>query len=473
VLCRLYLGLPGWSFFLFIHQPSTFFQAGSSHSGSTFFNMRSSVFFALSAPLLALAAPARFYTKRAASDILVFKFADVLEQLESNFYQQALAKFQDADFQAAGYTSSQIPIEQFKSIASDEAAHSTVLQATLKAAGEQPITTCKFNFDSVLKDVTTMAAVARVVENVGVGAYLGGATLLTDPVLLAAAGSILTVEARHQTILNMLSSTGTAIPAAFDVALTPSEVLALAGPFISGCDTGIPANTPLTITNTGTVSPGTLLTFTAPTMNGTVPNDKLFCQMLVGGQPMSIPLPLSQCVVPEGINGPVAIFVTSDGQPLLNDVKDRATSQLIAGPALAFIDTQPQMLGQLLRTGGAVNNSGAGAASTATATISPAQASAIVSSAGSASAPAPTDANGASSPSPASGSGSGVHVNSGSASAAVPAASGSASAAAPAASGAVPVVNGASTAPANGGKPVLTTGKSADGHITVNGWKTT
>lgn len=86
-----------------------------------------------------------------------------------------------------------------------------------------------------------MAATARVVENVGVTAYLGGATLITDPVLLTAAGSILTVEARHQTILNILSGSGSSIPAAFDFALTPSEVLAIASPFITGgCEIPIP-----------------------------------------------------------------------------------------------------------------------------------------------------------------------------------------------------------------------------------------
>jgi len=71
--------------------------------------------------------------------------------------------------------------------------------------------------------------------------------------------------------------------------------------------------------------------------------------MLVGGQPTSIALPLKDCVIPKGINGPVAIFITSDGQPLINNVRDRATSQLIAGPTLAFVDTQPQLLGQLAR----------------------------------------------------------------------------------------------------------------------------
>lgn len=84
-----------------------------------------------------------------------------------------------------------------------------------------------------------MAATARVVENLGVAAYLGAAHLISDPVLLTAAGSILTVEARHQTILNVLTG-GSAIPQAFDIAFTPSQVLAVASPFISGCDLGVP-----------------------------------------------------------------------------------------------------------------------------------------------------------------------------------------------------------------------------------------
>lgn len=334
-----------------------------------------SILFALAVPLLASAAPARFLGKRAAADILVFQFADVLEQLESTFYQQGLAKFKDTDFTAAGFSSSQIPIEQLTNIQADEATHSKVLQAALKAAGAQPISGCKFNFDSVLTDVATMAATARVVEIVGVNAYLGAATLLTDPVLLAAAGSILTVEARHQTVLNILSGSGTAIPAPFDVPFTPNEVLAIASQFISGCSLGVSSNTPLSITNTGLVTPGTTLTFKADSINGTVSPDKLFCQMLIGGSPTAIPLPLSQCVVPSGVNGPVALFVTSDGQPLLNDVHDRAQKQVVAGPTLAFIDAQPQMLPQLVKTG----NSSQPLNYTTTQTISPAQASAVIS----------------------------------------------------------------------------------------------
>lgn len=117
------------------------------------------------------------------------------------------------------------------------------LQQTLAALGQEPITGCEFNFGDALSSVSTMAPVARVVEELGVTAYLGAAHLMSDPELLTTAASIVTVEARHQTILNLLNG-GTAIPQAFDLAFTPSQVLAVADPFISGCDIGVPGAIP-------------------------------------------------------------------------------------------------------------------------------------------------------------------------------------------------------------------------------------
>jgi len=314
---------------------------------------------------------------RANNDLLVLKFADVLEQLESTFYQTALSKFQESDFTSAGFVSPQIPIEQFSTIQKDESTHSATLQAAIKASGASPITTCQFNFDAVLKDVPTMAAVARVVEDVGVGAYLGAAHLISDPGVLTTAGSILTVEARHQTVLNILSGTGTPIPAAFDLALRPEEVLAIASPFFNGtCDLGVKPNPTLTITNNGTVAPGTTLTFQSSAING---QNNLFCQMMVGGNATALPLPLAECVVPQGINGPVALFVTSDGTPLANDVVNRTSDKVVAGPTIAFIDTNPQLLGQLAV--GGTNNTVPGSSGDITQTISPASATSIESSA--------------------------------------------------------------------------------------------
>jgi hypothetical protein len=72
------------------------------------------------------------------------------------------------------------------------------------------------------------------------------------------------------------------------------------------------------------------------------------CQMLTGGMPSSITLPIDQCVVPPGINGPVAIWVTSDMQPLNGDAVQRQSNAIVAGPTMAFIDVQSDAMGSLV-----------------------------------------------------------------------------------------------------------------------------
>jgi len=304
---------------------------------------------ALAAPLLVSAAPTR-HKRASANDILVLQFADVLEQLESIFYTQALAKFVAKDFTDAGISIPDIAIQGFQGILSHETAHSQFLEAALDAVGAQPVKGCTFNFDSVLTDVPTMISVARVVEAVGVGAYLGGATIVDDKSILVAAASILTIEARHQSFLNTISG-ATATPQPFDIALTPPQVLALAGGFITGCDLGIPANDPIAITNKGAVTPGTKLTFDSPAL-AKAGGKELSCQMLTGGgNATALSFPLDQCIVPSGINGPVAIFLTTDPQPLAANVVTQNASQILAGPTLAFIDTEPDALGSIVRKG--------------------------------------------------------------------------------------------------------------------------
>jgi len=340
--------------------------------------MRFAVLLGLTAtPLLTLAGPIKYTRDDSAPsssspDLLVFQFANVLEDLETQFYSQALSTFTDADFTDAGFSSAQLTTQLITTIQSDEQTHFQTLNQGIATLGGTPLS-CTFNFGDALSSVTSMINTARVVENIGVAAYLGGATLITDTVLLADAASILTVEARHQTILNMMSGTGNAIPQAFDIPLTPGEILAMASPFISGCTLPIPANVVLTITNTGTPVVGTALTFSYPSM----PSDtsSLFCQMLIGGSVIAIALPFDQCVVPPGINGPVAIFITSDGQPLLNNVRDRAQISIEAGPSMAFIDSAPDAITSLVRP-----SSSNGSLASSTSDVSPAAASAIAAS---------------------------------------------------------------------------------------------
>ena len=71
----------------------------------------------------------------------------------------------------------------------DEMSHATALESAIVAFGAEPISNCQFNFDSVLTDVPTTVAAARLVEHVGVGAYLGAANLLSDPRFVQLEGS--------------------------------------------------------------------------------------------------------------------------------------------------------------------------------------------------------------------------------------------------------------------------------------------
>jgi hypothetical protein len=88
---------------------------------------------------------------------------------------------------------------------------------------------------------------AQTLENVGVGAYLGAAPFINNPDFLAAAGSIMAVEARHAGYLNsyvMDPLTGNAgdedADPSFESPLTPEQVAAAAGPLIANLDGGQP-----------------------------------------------------------------------------------------------------------------------------------------------------------------------------------------------------------------------------------------
>ncbi|GAA5847937.1 hypothetical protein JCM9279_003500 [Rhodotorula babjevae] len=288
-------------------------------------------------------------------DVTVLQLAFVLENLEATFYQQALERFSFQVMVDAGLSQIQaaIVVEQVTQILVDEARHVAVLADTIVALGAEPFSSCGFNFDKALSDPMTFLQTARVLEAVGVGAYLGAARLLTDPSLLLAASSIVTLEARHQSLLNVLNGGSFGPQQSFDLPLTPQGVLALAGGFLVACDAselGLTANAALTVVDEATAVarfvPGSKLALSVVDLE--VDLSVLTCQLLLGGQPVALTFPATECCVPAGVDGPVAVYLTNASTPLATNVVIQAQQTIVAGPGFIFVDAEITVLASVL-----------------------------------------------------------------------------------------------------------------------------
>lgn len=157
------------------------------------------------------------------------------EHLESEYYKQGFAKFSMADFMALGLSETQV--KSLMGVGQTEATHVSTLISAIAATGSKPVEACTYNFDAALASADSMVKTARVLEAIGVSAYLGAAPLVNSSDVLAAAASIVTVEARHQAFIRVASG-AEPVPAAFDVPLQPRAVFTLAAQFITSCPEG-------------------------------------------------------------------------------------------------------------------------------------------------------------------------------------------------------------------------------------------
>ena len=104
--------------------------------------------------------------------------------------------------------------------------------AALAALGDAAIPGLTPNFETVdFGDRSSVLTTAQTFEDLGVGAYNGAGQFLSDPAFLTVAGKIVSVEARHASVIRTLLGNPFA-PDAFDPAFTPTEVLNSAAPFI-------------------------------------------------------------------------------------------------------------------------------------------------------------------------------------------------------------------------------------------------
>ncbi|KAH8177229.1 ferritin-like domain-containing protein [Sarocladium implicatum] len=264
------------------------------------------------------------------NDFDILQFALTLENLEETFYRTGFQKFPDSDFQALGLSAE--TIADLKQIGKTEEEHVTFIQSALAQNGVKPVQACEYDFK--FTDAAGMVATAGVLEAVGVSAYLGAAPLLADPALLGAAGSILTIEARHQSSIRVFGGSP-AIPAGFDVPLGPRHVFSLAAPFITSCPEGSNLNVEAFPTlamaegqDAAAVAVGSRVRLASEGANGATHCAFTAGGVVPGGTKFTTFTEADGCDVPQGVNGVTYVSLTNDG-PLNGVLSDDIT---VAGP---------------------------------------------------------------------------------------------------------------------------------------------
>jgi hypothetical protein len=156
-------------------------------------------------------------------DVDILNYALTLEYLESTFYTEGLK-------QVKGLNAHDTKLA--KKIRDDEDAHVAALIATVKKLGGKPVAKPTFDFGGAFASPAAFLKTANVLEDTGVSAYNGAAISIKSIDVLAAAGGIVQVEARHAALIRLTRSKPPA-PKAFDQASKMSEVLAAVKPFIT------------------------------------------------------------------------------------------------------------------------------------------------------------------------------------------------------------------------------------------------
>ncbi|KAJ7122006.1 ferritin-like domain-containing protein [Mycena crocata] len=257
-------------------------------------------------------------TKQQVSDPQVLNFALTLEHLESAFYKQALARFSQADFLAAGHPD--WTRGRYQQISDHEEIHVKFLSTALTTAGAQAVSPCEYNFP--ITDIHSFVDLSTILEGVGAAAYTGGAQLIASKNYLTVAGSILAVEARHAAWIDSAVKQSSAWDTAFQSDLTPSQVYGLAVPFVKSCPTSntaaLPSLTAYPILTVTDAHPGSTATLGFSASKAT---SQLFAAFISGvGAPTFV-------VVPSNLIGFVFCVITNDG-----GMADDSTT--VAGPTI-------------------------------------------------------------------------------------------------------------------------------------------
>lgn len=156
-------------------------------------------------------------------DVDILNFALTLEFLENEFYVQAAKQVNGL---------SQYESDLTKELRDNEAEHVDALSATIKDLGGKPASKPTFDFGGAFGSRASYLKTANTLEDTGVSAYNGAAPAIESTDVLAAAGSIVQIEARHAALIRLVREVAPA-PRAFDKASEQDAVLDAVKPFIA------------------------------------------------------------------------------------------------------------------------------------------------------------------------------------------------------------------------------------------------
>lgn len=178
-----------------------------------------------------------------ADDVGILNFALLLEELEAAFYAAVIS---------SGKITNSQELEYMQFLGSQEATHVTFLRTVLANQVLFATQDLSFNPSSLNNLLSSRASIlntAVTLEDVGVHAYNGAGPSLTNPTYLLAAGSIVSVEARHAAGVRALLGRPTTEPdsdrlvndanlnaslnpfrgRAYDELYTPKQIVAIVG----------------------------------------------------------------------------------------------------------------------------------------------------------------------------------------------------------------------------------------------------
>ena len=156
-------------------------------------------------------------------DAEILNFALTLEYLEAAFYQQAQK-------QVSGLSSEVKALA--REIASNEQEHVDALTKAIQDLGGRPAKAPQVDFGNAFSSESAFLKTAGTLEQTGVSAYNGAAPSIRSKDVLASAGAIVQIEARHVGLIQLQRGKTITPDGSFTKPLSKQKVLQAVKPFV-------------------------------------------------------------------------------------------------------------------------------------------------------------------------------------------------------------------------------------------------